>query len=306
MPLTVAALGPNVRFRGAAAISATSAMLGAFLLAAPYSLLDLPAFLSSFASLAQHYNAPRPPLEIADQYVSHIRNGFSFGGGGWRNMVGWPAIWLAVAGLAWLAAQVRSRLQLTNAAVVLVFGVAYFWLIIHQSLVFARYALPLVPVLCLGIGMALDRLRAWVGWRPACLVALGLIAIPPTAQAVSFDIEHGKVGTEEIVARWLEHNVPPGALIYIETPRIRLRPEFHNEYTPRLILKSLQKYQDEGAKYLVASSEKFNAATAAKDMAGGDVASYQRLFSSAELVQIVQRTPDHPGPTFTILKVPTK
>ena len=195
MPLTAAALGPTVRFRGASSIAAVSAMLGAFLLAAPYSLLDLPEFLNSFAFLAQHYNSPRPALEVADQYVSYIRNAFSVGAGGWWNMLGWPALCLALAGLVWLAAQMRSGVHRAGAGVVLVFPIAYFWMISHQSLVFGRYALPLAPALCLGIALALARLRPWIAWPPAYSVALVLIAIPPTVQAVSFDLAHGKVGT---------------------------------------------------------------------------------------------------------------
>jgi hypothetical protein len=304
-PLAAAALSPTVRFRSAAVMAASSAALGAFLLVSPYSLLDMPAFLNSFGALAQHYNAPRPAMEVADQYLTYTRNGFGFGSGGW-NLLGWPAVWLAIAGLIWAVVEARSRLQLSGAAVILVFPIAYFWLISHQSLVFARYALPLVPALCLGIAVALARLRTRIPWRPAYGLALILVAIPPTVQAISFDLSHGKVGTEELVARWLEHNVKPGDRIVVETPRIRLRPEFPSEYTPRLIHESLESYQEHGVKYLVASSEKFAPTTVGNGMPSRDAASYQRLFASTDLVQMIQRGPDHPGPNFTIFKVRPK
>jgi hypothetical protein len=41
-------------------------------------------------------------------------------------------------------------------------------------------------------------------------------------------------------------------------------------------------------------------------MPSRDAASYQRLFASTDLVQMIQRGPDHPGPNFTIFKVRPK
>ena len=52
-------------------------------------------------------------------------------------------------------------------------------------------------------------------------------------------LDHRKVGTEELVAQWLEQHVAPGDRIFIETPRVRLRPEYRFDYTPRLIHESL-------------------------------------------------------------------
>ena len=276
-------------------------MLGAFLLAAPYSLLDLPEFLNSFAFLAQHYNSPRPALEVADQYVSYIRNAFSVGAGGWWNMLGWPALWLALAGLVWLAAQMRSGVHRAGARC--------------RARVSDRVFLDDQPSIA-GVRQICAAARAgalpWdrrsplpgcghgFAWPPAYSVALVLIAIPPTVQAMSFDLAHGKVGTEELVARWLEHNVPPGDRIFIETPRIRLRPEFPFEYTPRLIHESLESYQEHGVKYLVASSEKFNTATAGRDMSPETPHRTSVSFPRLSSCRRSSGRPDHPGPNFTI------
>jgi hypothetical protein len=301
-----AAASPAVRPRSAAAIAATGAMLGGFLCAAPYSLLDLPSFLNSFATLAQHYNQPRPAMVIADQYLTYVRNSFSLALGGWWNLLGWPAVLLSAAGLIWLVAKSRSRAEWSATAVLLVFPTVYFWLISHQSLVFARYALPIIPMLCLGVALALDGLRTVIPWRRFHAVALLLVVMQPAVQAAWWDFDHRRVGTEELVARWLEHNVPPGDRILLETPRIRLRPEFHYDYTPRLVHESLESYQAHGVRYLVASSERFNPATGLTDMAPKDFSAYQRLFSSTEIVAMIRPDRDHPGPLFTILKVTAK
>ncbi len=306
MPWAAAMTSPAVRSRAAAGIAATGAMLGGFLIAAPYSLLALPEFLNNFGTLAQHYNQPRPAMEVADQYLTYLRNSFSLALGGWWNLLGWPALLLSVSGLILLIGKSRSRVDWTATVVLLIFPIAYFWLISHQSLVFARYALPMIPMLCFGIAFALDGLRHAIAWRPFPAVALLLVVVQPAVQAAWWDFDHRRVATEELVARWLEHNVPPGDRILLETPRIRLRPEFHYDYTPRLIHEPLESYRDRGVRYLVASSERFNPATGPAGIAPQDFAAYQHLFSSTEIVEIVQPDRDHPGPRFTILKLSSR
>ena len=36
---------------------------------------------------------------------------------------------------------------------IVLFSAVYFWMLSHQSLIYARYALPLLPAFCLGIGL---------------------------------------------------------------------------------------------------------------------------------------------------------
>lgn len=310
MPLTVAALGRTVRLRAAAAVAAATAAAAAFLAGAPYSLLDLPAFLKAFAQLAQSYNRPRPATEIAELYLTYLRNSFSFGWGGWWNLLGWGATLVAVAGLIGLAVRPPARAGRAAAAAVLVFGVAYFWLIAHQSLVYARYALPLVPVLCLGLGVGMSaaadavQSRARSARTRRLVVPLVLLLlVPPAWQAAAFNRDRSKVGTEEVAARWLEANISPEDSILIETPVIVLPPRFRWDYTHRLIHEPLEAYRARGVKYLVASSERIDVA---ERQGGSDAAAYRQLMAATQVVHMVPRSQEHPGPTLTILRVPDR
>ena len=63
MPVLACAMTPAVRpSRAAALVWIVAAMLGAFLLAAPYTVLDLPQFLNQFARLSSEYRTPVSPV----------------------------------------------------------------------------------------------------------------------------------------------------------------------------------------------------------------------------------------------------
>jgi hypothetical protein len=280
-------------------LGALAAAPAAFLLAAPYSLLALPEFLSGFANLATSYNQSRAPGEVAGLYVTYLRNGFGFGPG-WH-LLGWAGLLLALFGSVILLTQIASPARRAGALAILAFSAGYFWLISHQSLVYARYALPLLPMLALAVGLGLSRLADAVaargtGWRARQAAALLLLAValPPLWQSVSFDWNRRKTGTDEIMARWLTENISPEDPILIETPTIVLPPPFRWDYTHWLIHEPLEAYQQRGVRYLVASSERSKAEPDA----------YRRLFEATQILMVVPQTDALSGPTLTVLRVP--
>ena len=304
-----AAVSPTVRLRTAAMVTAGLGLVGGFLVTSPYSLLDLPEFLNAFALLAQHYNQPGSAMEGAEIYIKHIRLGFGLGlAGRWSALLGLPAVVFCLVGLVSLFSQLFSRARRAQALILLVFPLVYFWMIAQQSLIYARYALPLAPVLCLSLAIGLttvhQRLDATVSAprrRRQVLVALLLVvAIPPAVQAISFDFERRKVGTEELMAQWLQKNIRPEDRIIIESPTIRLPPGFHYEYHARLIQRPVEEYRAKGVVYLVLDSGKFNEAMRSP----GEVAGYRALFASTEMIKTIPKTDDHPGPTLTVLRIP--
>jgi 4-amino-4-deoxy-L-arabinose transferase-like glycosyltransferase len=309
MPLAAAAAAVTMPRRTVAALTALAAAVVTFLVAAPYSVLDLPNFLNAFAHLAASYNQSRSSWDIADLYVTYLRNSFGFGRGAWgawSHMVGWPTLLIGLFGFGLMAMQLRAPDRRQAALPVLTFTIAYFWLIAHQSLVYARYYLPLLPMLCLAIGVG----AAWLldastriaapALRRAALAALLLLAVPPTTHAFLFNWDRRGIGTEEIAARWLEKNVPHGELILTESPSFRLPPGFKLEYQPKLVSHSLDYFKQLGAKYLVASTERSASPTAGAEGA----AAYRQLVSETQIVHIIPRTDDTPGPTLTVLRMP--
>src|SRR4051812_2683430 len=75
MPLVACAMTPRLRStRLACAVSIVGAMLATFLVAAPYTLLDLPTFLNQFARLSSEYRSPPAFAEpVWLVYLKHLR-----------------------------------------------------------------------------------------------------------------------------------------------------------------------------------------------------------------------------------------
>jgi 4-amino-4-deoxy-L-arabinose transferase-like glycosyltransferase len=305
MPALAALAFPAAERLRALAFAALAAAAG-FLAAAPYTVLDLPAFLNGFAALMQSYNRAHSTTWSATLiYLGHLRNWF-----GWPGVVplavGYVGLLVATYGLFesyWRRASSTAPLA---ALMPLVFGVVYFLFIASQgSLVYGRYLMPLAPIFALGMGVGLTWLATLIVRRvpAAAAVALPLLFAvvvgPPAAAAVAWDARFAKPVTLDQAARWVANRTTQGDVIVFEgaafvvPPRVTLRP------TNRVIDKPFDTYRAEGVNYLVASSD--IADTYAKDPAATEA--HRALFGRAEIVQTFPPTPQRGGPTITILRI---
>jgi 4-amino-4-deoxy-L-arabinose transferase-like glycosyltransferase len=311
MPVMVAYTMQGVRLRSAAILTTGAGTVVAFLIAAPYSLLDVREFLNGFASLASHYAAERAPSQVADTYLGYLRNSFGVGEAGWWVFIGWPAVLFSLAGMLVLAYQIRWRPQRAAALAVLVYSLAYVWVLVHQSLAYARYALPIVPMICLAAGVGITTVcRAiWRGsasglTRRRMLAVMLVLIVPPAFQAVRSDWSRRKVGTDELMARWIQTNIDPKAHIVSEATTIQMPPQFSSfETTNKLIHETIDAYRQREVTYLVASSSQSDVFFSDEPNHAGEVARYRRIFETADIVKIQSPTSDHPGATVTVLKL---
>jgi len=303
LPLAVAITAPTVQARWPAILAAgTGAALG-LLAAAPYTLLDLPRFLNAFGSLASHFTNVVPPMEIARTYVKYMRIGLGFSNHGVGLWFGWPGLLLIVIGAALLVGQLFSPARRTAALVALLFPTMYFYMLSHQSLMFARYLLPMIPATCLAMAIAISEIAGRLGRRPVAIVLLLLTVVPPATQAANWDRGEQNVKTEELAASWIQQNLPPGQLIVIDDPRIRLPPSHPAAYAPRLALRTADEYKKDGVAYLVTSSQQTDAYFADPATYAAQVAAWNRLYAASEFVKIFRPAATTPGSTITILKI---
>jgi 4-amino-4-deoxy-L-arabinose transferase-like glycosyltransferase len=323
VPLTHAMLRPSRRTPFV--LTTLGGAAAAFLLGAPYTILDLPGFLNGFAELSQHFNhGGRAWAEAAAIYIKHFRTtGMGAPGGlgafGWLvSAVGWLALTLCATGLAILARRTRRRAERPTALGALLFAAAYFWLIAHSSgQLFARYALPLVPVMCLGLGVgsaaALTALARRVKTpslrRSASAAVLALAIIPPLLMSALWDRDQAKVSIARVAMDWMETHVRPTDRIVVETHGFRpAAPRFRTENIERLIDRTMDDYRADGTVYLIAIAEEFNKfmehPQTSEDLAAA--AAYQTLFRSTEEVGRFTAGPhnEHPGSEIRILKIP--
>ncbi|HEV3483967.1 MAG TPA: glycosyltransferase family 39 protein, partial [Vicinamibacterales bacterium] len=193
-------------------LGAVGAAAGAFLIAAPYTVLDWPAFLEGFAAQAHRFAArnlrPGDPSWLV--YLKHL------------SLAAWWWVPLAVAGTIAVLVPRASRLRWLPA---IVFLLAYYIVLSRQPIVFARYALPLVPVLCLLAAAAITTLariaaRRTSARQPARRLVLTAGTLVLTAGFAVHTVEWvrqlGRRDTRELAAEWMTANLRPGVRVGVE------------------------------------------------------------------------------------------
>jgi 4-amino-4-deoxy-L-arabinose transferase-like glycosyltransferase len=302
MPLVACWMTPTARpSRMTCTLAAIGAAAAAFLIAAPYTVLDMPGFLDRFASLTAEYRNAGSPAERADiLYLKHLRLQF-----------GWPGMLLIAAGFAMGFVRAVRGPDRVAWAVALAFPLTYFFMIAQQQIIYARYLLPLVPMLCIlaaaavisGVSL-LRRYQFPRAIRTALLAGLALALLaPPAATAVSFNRQLSRTSTVDLAYQWIEANIPPGSTMVLEGGHLSLPSKYHERRKPQLRRATYEKYVEDGADYLVASSQCYGPYLESPREFRQEYMDYMILFSHAE--ELVRFTPGtgQPGPELRILKV---
>jgi 4-amino-4-deoxy-L-arabinose transferase-like glycosyltransferase len=302
MPILACVMTPAARpSRPVAMLWIVVGLLTAFLLAAPYTLIDLPTFLNQFARLSSEYRAPPATVEpIWLIYLKHLRNA----------LLG-PGSALVIAGVAlgiWKICAGPDRLKWVMATM---FPIVYFRFISNQNIVFGRYLLPLLPFLSILAAAAVVWSVQWMRranirtpLRNAATVALTLASIaPPAYTSIRFDANAAKEWTDEQAYLWIRRELPAGTSIRLEgSLAIKLPASYRTSYVKQLRL-GAQSYAGTGIQYLVASSNVYGPILEKPDLFPAEYADYQRLFAETYEVARFKPTSDHPGSELLILKV---
>jgi 4-amino-4-deoxy-L-arabinose transferase-like glycosyltransferase len=306
LPLLTCALTPAIRpSRVAAAVIVVISMVGAFLVAAPYSLLDLPTFLNQFARLSGEYRAALgAPEPIWIIYLKHLRNAY-----------GYPGSAIVVAGLAvgaWKTATGPDRFKW---ALLTLFPVLYFRFISNQHIFYGRYLLPLLPFLSL-LGAAavvaivdvMRHARLPQAAKNVATVLLALIAIaPPSYTSIGFNANAAKVWTTEQAYDWILREIPPGSRVTMESRQILLPASYKATYLAQLRLHPFEHYVADGVDYLIASSQCYGPYLDPQNGGPGrfpiEYAEYMHIFNQTQELARFTPSDEHPGPEVRILKI---
>jgi len=265
---------------------------GAFLLVAPYTLIDFRGFVTGVKNLQEYYNDPSTFSLVADVYRKFIQGWFTWQGKLSRDY-GLPALLVTVLGLVAIATGIRAREGRARAAILLVFPIAYFIFIANQSLLFGRYAMPIIPTVAVGLAAGMvriyDVIAKWAAIAaPVARAALLLLFVPPLLTSVSFNRDREPVGTLEQLTAWIDRTVRPDELVLLERRFDSVSfPErrFKLREVKRLIDDPLGKHRADGAVYLIWVN--WNQDDLFKDPAtyGSQIAAYNALLRDCELVQ---------------------
>ena len=302
MPLIACFMTPAARpSRRACGLAATGAAAAAFLLAAPFTLLDLPGFLDRFAALTAEYRQAAPPGDAgAVLYLGQLRQEFA-----------WPGVLVIAGGLVMgLVRAVRGPGRVPW-AVALAFPLPYFVIISERHIIQARYLLPLVPMLCVlaaaavisGVSL-LRRYQFPRGVRTALIAGLTLALLaPPAVASIAFNRMISRTSTVDLAYAWIEGHIAAGSTVVLEGGHLTLPAAYRQSRIGQLRHQSYESYVAQGATYLVASSECYGPYLRAPAEFSREYADYVKLFSEAE--ELARFTPDagRPGPELRILKV---
>ena len=287
------------RARGALAVIGASA--AAFLIAAPYTVLDLPGFLNGYARLAGAYNTTPPPEAGWSIYLKHL-----------RNSVEWPAFLLLAGGLVLGTVRAIKGPGRVRWTLTVVFPLLFLWFISRQHLIFGRYLLPVTPFTSLltatavvsGVSL-LRRFSIPRALRTALILGLTVAALLPAAvTSVRFNRTIAKLSTQALAYDWVSRNVPKDAKIVVEpgSPMF-VEGQFRVHRVRQLREHDLPALVSEGADYLIASSQSYGPYLDAPHLYPADYARYMRIFEQSQEVARFSPSSDHPGPELRIFKV---
>jgi hypothetical protein len=302
LPLIAVWMTPAARpSRLAGALAAIGASAAAFLLAAPYTVLDLPAFLNGYARLMTYYTATHLPEPAWVIYLKHLRINLQ-----------WPALLLALGGVVLAIVRAIKGPGRVRWTLLVVFPLLYLWFISRQTLVFGRYLMPLVPFVCLlaatAVVSGVSQLRRFSIPRPlrtSLIVALTVAALlPATIASIQFNRTLTRAGTASLAYAWLTSHVPRDATLVVETggPVLGYGP-FQSRHVRQLRDEDYQQYVQSGVDYLVASSHSYGRYLEAPHVYPREYAEYMRLFEQSQEVARFTPSPEQPGPELRIYRV---
>lgn len=185
------------------------AMVAVFAISNPYFFLNPLGAASQLKQQAEAAGLTDKFGQLHDNgplyYLTSLTWGFGF-----------AAILASLAGAA-----IEFRRNRARAVLLLVFPIALLLYMSTQSRYFARWLLPLYPVLALLVGVALTRLADLVpGRRAVKAAALAAITAVVLLQPVLADVRStvvlGREDTRNEARRFLAENYPPGLRVSIE------------------------------------------------------------------------------------------
>lgn len=179
-----------------------------FIAASPFVLLDYSAFLRDFSFEMSHLASGHMGIDLGRGWWHHASFSLWYGMG--------PGLFL----LALVGAFLLLRQAPKPGLVLLAFPLLFYLVIGRGLVVFARYALPLIPFLSLSAAWGTLSLfdRLWYRRRSLLLWAVpalaGAVLLPNLHQVIQSDRLLSRKDSRVLAAEWMSSHVPSGASIY--------------------------------------------------------------------------------------------
>jgi len=305
MPLIAAAMAAGSgSSRAWRAIAVTGAASGAFLLGAPYTVLDLPAFLNAFGALAVAYR-PRPFGDGAQIYLAHL-----------NVVVGWPGVIACGAGTMWGVVRAARDRDFAKWAIIIMFPLVFFYFVATKHLIFARYLLPVAPFLCLLMAVVVVDSVLWVlrlqqprQWVRIVVAAafVGVVLFHPARAGIAWPGQWGKRTTQDVAYDIIRQSIPLRSTVAVERSVLRLPDSAYRTINAlSLTERSPEEYGSLGVTFLLATSDAFGPVFARPDQNPDAYKKYRRLLEEGRCLPPVVPTADVSGPEVRICRLRTE
>jgi hypothetical protein len=177
---------------------------------------------------------------------------------------------------------------------------------------FGRYALPMVPFVCLWAaigtmaGVRFVHRSALPTWARASLIAglIGVVLLPPLWSSVQFGRSMGVKTTQALAWEWISSHVRAGARIVSDVRGLELPPERFGVTA----VKSVEGLDSAnlpggGADLVLMSSDSWAPDDGLRQAPSRPPATYAGLLQRAAKITTISPTLDHPGPEILILQM---
>jgi 4-amino-4-deoxy-L-arabinose transferase-like glycosyltransferase len=213
---------PGARWQAAADGRLAAAAAGfavAFAIGVPFVVLDTERFLVAMRQLGDSMQTGQPWLELKAGWIHHLQFSLRYG-------MGLPLLFAGVVGMTLIL-----RTQPLVGLLVFSFPITYYIAAGSIRNLFFRYAIPLVPFLCLAAARVVIGTSAFSPrGRRAIAVGLALGLVFPSAISVwQFNRIISQTDNRVIVARWFADHVPAGSSVLQTGSRYG-----HVQFDPRL------------------------------------------------------------------------
>ncbi len=184
--------------------------LVAFGVGMPFVLLDWDRFVPAMEALVTSMKSGDPRLGLQNGWLHHLEFSLRYG-------LGLPLLGTGIAGAALMVVR-----QPRIGAIVLAFPIVYYIVAGSIRNLFFRYAIPVVPFLCVsaaylvcwGAAAVVGRWRVDPNQRVLRIATAAIaiaLALPSVAHVRSLDRLLYAADNRVVVARWVEQQVPPGS-----------------------------------------------------------------------------------------------
>jgi 4-amino-4-deoxy-L-arabinose transferase-like glycosyltransferase len=174
--------------------------LATFAIGVPFLLVDLPKFIDGMQLLRQSMESGSNGLDLGAGWLHHLEYSLRYG-------LGLP---LLVAGLLGMAVVILREPRI--GILLFSFPIVYFIVAGSISNLFFRYAIPLVPFLCLAAARLVTR---FVRSEALVAVAAVLLVLPSAISTLQFDRIISRTDNRVVVARWFDEHVPAGSSVLL-------------------------------------------------------------------------------------------